>query len=756
MPGTVVSAVLICLGTALIGQLVLYLCGARRWTWLAPSVGMSVAILAAVPARSVPGRATTASVVLAVAVAGAAFTAIRYPALRPPVPGLLATLPVLFLALLPFAVNGHAGTLGVSVNNDMAFHLGQADAYRSPAVERVTEVDDTYPVGPPALVAAVAQGLGVATEEAFAGLTMAGAVILAWTALAALRDARWYGQILVAALAGMPFIVAGYYGQGSFKELQQAALVLAVAIYLQRREEWQGPLQWVPGALLIAGIVSIYSMQGLVWPFAFVVLWLGGRLIALLKQRVSRSAVLESARTQVKPLAIGTAVLAGVLAPQIPRLVRFITSTVAANGTGIEKSNLGNVVGPIPVWQAFGIWDNADYRLPALDASAMRLWGMAVAVVVVAGAVWWLRRGEWVLPAAAGASMAIWFASDRTQSPYVSGKALVIASPLLMVLGSRWLVDFSHRRSDHRRLLQIAGVSVLAVMAVKINGSSINALRAAKVGPKAHLQELRQLQPLLKGGRTLFLGNDDYIRWELAGSQVDAPVIGFQAIRTRPEKPWTHGTALDLDSLDTTVLNRYRWIITPRDAAGSAPPEELHLVKSTRSFALWLRTATIPPRSVLPEGPAAGAVLDCSTPAGRQLEQEGGVAAVREPPVTAPVPALTPGAATEVSLALGAGTWELQAPYLSQHDLEVTGPGLSGTLPANLDRPGTRWRIGRIRLSAPTTVTLRIRVVEPPLAPSRPTSTVEAVIATPAAAPHLVSIGEACGKFVDWYRPSTP
>ena len=49
-----------------------------------------------------------------------------------------------------------------------------------------------------------------------------------------------------------------------------------------------------------------------------------------------------------------------------------------------------------------------------------------VLALVVVGAPWCIRRGEWAAPIAALVAFAIWVASDRTQSPYVAAKALVI------------------------------------------------------------------------------------------------------------------------------------------------------------------------------------------------------------------------------------------------------------------------------------------------------------------------------------------
>jgi hypothetical protein len=753
MFGTLISALVVCVFALLLGQAVLRLCGADRWSWLAPAVGMCVLMLGAIPALHLPGRSVTVGVLIAVAAAACAVVALRNPAFRPPTE-VLAGVPTFLLALVPFGAADQAGTLGVSLNNDMASHLRWAEAYGSEAIAMVNTIDGAYPLGPHAVVAAITQTLGIATEEAFAGLTLACPVLLAWTALCTLPRGRLLASTFVATLVGMPFIVAGYYGQGSFKELLQAVFVLALVGALLRREALSPRFRWVPPALLVAGMLSVYSVPGLAWPAAIVGVWVVGLVVdRLIRQRSLRGAM-TFVRAEIAPLAIGVLVLLVLLIPQGPRLERFFSSTVGTNATGIETTSLGNLVGRLPVWEAFGAWDNPDYRLPPFDPFTVGMWTALVLALVLVGAVWWVRKGDWIVPAAAAASLLIWVISDRTQSPYVSAKALVVLSPMLMLLAARPLVEAPPGGLPWSPRWRLAAGAVAVVLGLQVIGTSWDSLRVGPVGPRAHLNELRELRPLLDGRPTLFLGNDDFIRWELAGVPVNAPVIGFQGIDTRPEKPWEYGQPFDFDSLEPTVLNEYDWIITPRDAAGSDPPEQLRLERSTRSFQLWRRVAPIEPRAILAEGPGPAAPLDCSKGPGRRLSREGGVAAVRAASVSFPVSPVPAGGQVEVPLTLSRGLWELQAPYISQHSIEVTAPGLRMTLPANLDRPGTRWPIGRIEVTTPGPVVVTLRVDDGPLTLPGAAASINEILATPVARLRLMPLRKACGKLVDWYRPA--
>jgi hypothetical protein len=256
------------------------------------------------------------------------------------------------------------------------------------------------------------------------------------------------------------------------------------------------------------------------------------------------------------------------------------------------------------------------------------------------------------------------------------------------------------------------------------------------------------------GARTLFLGNDEFILWELADARILQVATGGQAqVPLRPEKEWEYGQALDFDSLRAAVLNRYEWIVTTRDAASSAAPPQLRLVKSSDDFQLWRRTAPIPERSILREGEWPGAILRCDTKQGRAILAAGGVAALRRIPIAVPV---TPPETTETATAhlrLPAGSWELEAPYTSPYPLEVKGAGLDTTLPASLDRLGARLPIGRVTARRSRPLSLSFRVEAPVLAPASAIASITRVVATPArGSDRIVPVDRACGRYVDWYR----
>jgi hypothetical protein len=774
MAATLLSALVVCVSALFIGQAVLRLAGAQEWSWLAPPVGLSALMLIATPAIDIPGRATTMSIFLGLLTVGAIVWCMPAPAHRPPLGGLLAAFPVAVLVLLPFLAVGRAGILGVTIDNDMAAHLVFAETYVSEAVENLKPVYyDLYPFGPHAIAGVLARGLDQRVDHTFTGLTMAVPLLNAWTVLALVRSRAWWKQALAATVVSMPFLVASYYGQGSFKEVIAAGLVFATVVFFAGEGPRLGRGRWVPFALLIGGLISVYSETGLAWPVVVGGLW----LIVVAEQRLRRhgtEGIVAEVGAELPAIGIGLAVLILSLLPQASRIHNFVTANSGANGIIVPKDVLANLVAPLPGWEGFGVWSNPDYRLP--DASTFTA-GVSIAFVfalVLFGAWWLCRRGRWMLPLAAAGSMVIWRVSMHSQSPYVVAKALVIASPLLLAVAVLPLLEQipdrlprlgSGRdwvRGGLRSMVAVVPgqplpwilAAVLAVLLFVVVGvSDVRALRYSPVGPTYQADQLRELSPLLHERRTLFLGNDDFIKWELPGVLVEAPQAGgIEEVQIRPEKHWEGGEPLDFDTVDAAALNESDYVITTNDRAGSQPPPQMHLVRETPDFQLWRRVGEVRGRSVLPEGEGSGAVLDCTSAAGRKIVRAGGVAAVRPAPVVVAAPTLDPAAVATVELPMVPGEWTLESSYLSRLPVTVTGPGLDVTLQPNLDRPGPRFPVGKIVVHHDETVPLTFTVSDPLFARAMPVAELGKITATPEAPERVVPIRRACGQYVDWYR----
>ena len=517
MIGTYAAVAAICVSSLAIGQATVLLCGGRRWSWLAPAVGLALLCALCWGTVRLPGDGVvSAVVVLVLTVAAIAYLWSRVErtgeALRV---GWPVALIALLAASLPFAVEGHFGILGTSFNPDMSQHLLAADRLAEGHSSQL--LNQGYPLGPHSIVVALNKGLGIGLVQGFSGLTVAIAILACLTALAAFADLSLLPRAAGALLVGVAYIVASYFAQGAFKETMQALFLLAFVLALREVDRrWSElPLRYVPAALIAVGSVYTYSFPGLIWLGGAAVLW----------------AIFT--RPAVKALGLALLVFVVLVAPEIGRMIDFHSfETFDPNGPG-----LGNLFGQISPFEALGIWPSGDFRLApgdgAVPAAAYYL-GIAFALaLLVYGVVHlWRRRETAILSGLAAAALA--YAAARVGgTPYTAAKAIEIGAPLVALTILLPLLRASvvrvmaamHPKLAPQRLARIAvGLFVLAA-----GICSLLALANAPVGPTAYSSTLSDYRKLVGEGPTLVVASPQllqeehggpFISWELRGGRV--------------------------------------------------------------------------------------------------------------------------------------------------------------------------------------------------------------------------------------------
>ena len=738
MIGTYASAALICAVSLLVGRALLSLAGRRSWSWLEPGVGLAAVLAVTGLLARAPGHGTsvTLGVVLLVVLAAALAWRLPYEAPGALREGLPVALVVALVLVIPFAISGRWGLLGVGFNNDLGLHLAWAEWLRSgfgPAP------DTGYPLGPHGLAVATAAFPGIGLGQAFIGEIIAIGVLTGLTALGALRDLALGRRVLAASLVALPYLAASYFAQAAFKETAEALFVLTTALYLLTLERAKGSAQqprpssatsqqpqndaagqqppssaanqvpspdtqqrapravsgegtWLaalPPLALAGGIFFSYSFAGLAWPIAIVALW-------SLTQPPVRRALRPRAllRFLLRPATLLTLVVLAGLA-----VVATVVGPFGFAGS-FNKVAASNTYGPVSPLEALGIWPAANYRLDAAGGAQLPgLAGAIAALALLAGVAWWARRGELTIPVALGAGALLYLASLPTSGDYSQAKALMIIAPLAMLVAVRPLLS----EFGGRRPLGIAW-SLLAV--VFIGGaaySSFLALRDAPVGPPGHGSELRSFLPIVHGKPVLYAGQDRYAAYGLMGADTHVPLVEFpdSDVSANPEKPFDTGDAyspIDFDFFSHGTLERFDYVIAGRAAWNSKPPPNFKRVASTPSYVLWKRTGPTPAdRHVLLEGTEAGALADCAAPEVRVLLASRGHASLFPGAVIGSKAAwdrgsvLGTGAETSQALALPAGAWNLSIQYFSPFDLSLSAPGFEAPLKAALDgqRPNT-------------------------------------------------------------------
>ncbi|HEU4904773.1 MAG TPA: hypothetical protein VFT19_01490 [Solirubrobacterales bacterium] len=504
MIATYAAALAICGASLAIGQAAVALCGARRWSWLSPAVGLALVCAICWATVRMPGHgAVSAVAILVLAAASAIYLRRRVEdggeALRAGAP---VALGALLAASLPFAVEGHFGILGTGFNPDMSQHLLATD--RLAAGHGSQLLREGYPLGPHAVVVALNKGLGIGLVQGFGGLTIAVAVLAPLTALAAFGDLPPLRRTAAALLVGIPYLVASYYAQGAFKETIQALFVLAFVLALRESgRSWSGlPLRFVPAALVAVGSIYAYSFPSLVWLAPIALIWLA-------LQRP----------LPLRPLLLALAVFAVGALPELGRMIDFKQfETFDPSGPG-----LGNLFGQVSPLTALGIWPSGDFRVAPGDGAAPAIafyLGAAFAAALLALGIrraW--RSRESALLAGLLSVAAVYAAARIGGTAYTAAKALEIAAPLLTltILLQGRAPSAARPAAGSLLYLLVAGACTLV------------ALANAPVGPTSYSPALTGLRPLLAKGSTLVLAPDKlledeqgraYVAWELRGGRV--------------------------------------------------------------------------------------------------------------------------------------------------------------------------------------------------------------------------------------------
>lgn len=523
MIGTYAAVVVICGASLAIGQAAIGLCGARRWSWLAPAVGLALLCAVCWATVRLPGDGVVAAIL--VLVLSAASVAYLWGRVGDGMEVLRVGWPVAVVALLagslPFIAAGHFGILGTGFNPDMSQHLLATD--RLAAGQGSQLLHQGYPLGPHAVVVALDKGLGIGLVHGFDGLMIAISVLAPLTALTVFRDLGVLPRTAAALLVGLAYVVVSYFAQGAFKETLEALFLLGFALALREAaRDWTDlPLRFLSAALIAVGAVYAYSFPGLIWLGGAFLIWLLADT-AVKRRRPAWTALLLA----FVPFLV-------LVAPEIGRMIDFHNfETFDPNGPG-----LGNLFGQVSPVEALGIWPSGDFRLAPGDGAVPAVGyyvGAVFGLVLLAYGIWrCAQRRETAILAALAAGALAYAAGRLGGTAYASAKAIEIVAPIcaLVILlpllrEADWrlsqpLVD----KLDSGRLQALAATLFIAAAGL----CSLLALANAPVGPTSYSPALTGLRPLIADDSSVVLASEQlladeegahYIAWELRGGRV--------------------------------------------------------------------------------------------------------------------------------------------------------------------------------------------------------------------------------------------
>ena len=440
------------------------------------------------------------------------------------------------------------------------------------------------------------------------------AALLGLTALSLAFLARRAGLERPAAaiagfLAAVPALVYAYLLQGSIKEiaLLPTLMLLGALIVLARESAAAGPRAMIPlGVVGAAGWGTI--------GFAFTP-WLGLAALAILA--LGWSALPGDGRARVRTVAIGAgaAGLALVLLA-LPTVADLKTSldqaTNVTDANAAAVADPGNLLRPLLKVQTLGVWLGSSHRGDPEHLTQTYVLIGVMAVAIMLGLVWLLRRRNWALLAVVAVAAIVWLVLTPRATTWTAAKLLVLLSPVAVLAACVGAFG----RLGLRRL---DGLLLGAAIALGVLASDAYLYHSTTMAPQQRFDELRQVGERFAGvGPTLTPDFDEYALYLLREMAPDGPG------NSRKIQPWSspqgdffpYGVTVDVDGLDPRLVDRMQAIVVRRSAFKSRPPGDFALAWRGNDYEVWRHASDTPAARehlALGEGAQPGGAASCRT-----------------------------------------------------------------------------------------------------------------------------------------------
>lgn len=404
-------------------------------------------------------------------------------------------------------------------------------------------------------------------------------------------------RALVAFGAAQPALLYAYSLWGGIKEVAVALAIAALAalapLAAERGAGWRATL---PAALAVTALLAMVGAGGLVWILpilAIVAFWLWQR--SGWRELLARS----------WPLALLVAVLGTPIV--------FASGAFSPTQGGLTSAaELGNLVEPLHLVQAIGIWPTGDFRLDPGN-QALTAFLLALAILAAGAGAWFaFRRHAWgpllYLAGAGAGSVAVFVYS----SPWVGAKALASGAPaiLLLALSGAALVA--------TRIEWVLGTTVLAVLVGGVLWSNALAYHDVSLAPYEQLRELERIGEEIDGqGPALMTEYQPYgVRHFLRGADAEGvSELRYNPIPLRGGGEAEKGAWADTDEIELPAVLMYPTLVLRRNPAQSRPPSVYSLRGRGPYYDVWQRPPgserTILEHLPLGEFPDPTAVPDC-------------------------------------------------------------------------------------------------------------------------------------------------
>ena len=584
-----------------VGLLVERVVGATAPRGLVLPLGFAASVVVlAFPYSAGLGARWGALLLVVLTVAGLVLERGRIRAALPDTVGWLSCAAVYAVYLAPVAFSGEATFAGYTFLGDTSVHFALVDYITVHGTDIVdlpasnyqhvtqTQLENGYPLGLHFELATLRQMLGIGVDEAYHPF-MAVSIALAALPAARLLEGVGLGRALACAggaLALIAYLPYSYALQGGIKEMGMICFILlggalAVEVFRARNP--------VRNALLFgvvtAAAFQVYSVGGLPW-FGLI----GVAVLAAV-------ALVDPARRREIAIAAGAAAGAFVVAalPGLPGALDFYGEGSRLL-TSSEGADVGNLLGPVPGWEAFGVWLRHDYRLPTTRPE----WTYAIiggaAVLALIGAVWSIRTRRLGVLLVAVVAVAVWVVLPA--GLYIEGKLLAIMSPavVLLALTGAWALG----RTGHG----LEGAALALVLAGAVLVSDAMAYRGVYLAPKPRVDELAEIGERFDGqGPAMLPEFEEYGKHYLRELDPLVPTDGWTTqVAQRREPGPVYANSLDLDELELGFVQQFPLLVVRRSPTASRPPGSYERAMAGDYYDVWRRTGPVAVTGHVPAG----------------------------------------------------------------------------------------------------------------------------------------------------------
>lgn len=553
----------------------------------------------------------------------------------------LALVPLLvyLLALAPVLVAGRAGFSSFMALSDSAVHMIGAD-YLIEHGQRYAHLDlhnsyglflsayyaTGYPSGADTLFGGSALLLHaplIWAFQPFNGFVLALGTGPAWL-LARRFDLRYRLAALAALAATVPALLYGFELVGSIKELTAAVMLLTLGGLIVEHRNWlaREPLRALPCALVLAAGISALGVGFGAWGLAGCAVLLGVLLIRARSARAEQAH--ELLRRSAGTVAAGAAAVLLAAGPTWLHISNSLHIAESIASTG----NPGNLQTPLKWTQVFGVWLQDSYRDVPVGAARLLTYALvAIALGACArGALQLLRLRRYALAAWLAAMLLVWLVLSTAATTWVDAKALVLTSPLVVLLawgglaalpGDAVRVRRGRRPRSTRsaRAHAVAGLATGALALALIGGmlaSDFAQYRSSNLAPTARYEELAAIDKRFAGrGPTLFTDFDEYAMYVLRHLDVGGPDFVYPP-PALAALAGGYGLPVELDRASPPTLASYPLIVTRRDPSTAPPPVAYALAWQGVYYDVWARRSRAVPALAHVSASQPHAPLSCA------------------------------------------------------------------------------------------------------------------------------------------------